>query len=199
MTKIEFLSILREQLSGLPEEDIRQSVDYYNEMIEDQIEEGVSEAAAVERIGPVEEIVSQILMDRPRQEPACVPQKSRSRNVWKMAALLIGSPIWFPLFITAAVLIFTMFVLLWAVVITLYAAVLAFAAGALGGLIQCFICVFSGYPAKGVLLLGMGLICAGLTILLFYGTNQIMKWAVQLGKNFLTYIKSRTTRKGVIQ
>ena len=35
MNKIEFLTVLRERLQGLPEEDINKSIDFYCEMIDD--------------------------------------------------------------------------------------------------------------------------------------------------------------------
>ena len=40
MTKTEFLEQLKNSLTGLSEEDIKKSVDYYEEMIDDRMEDG---------------------------------------------------------------------------------------------------------------------------------------------------------------
>jgi uncharacterized membrane protein len=63
MNKQEFLESIRSQLRGLPEEDIEKSLDYYAEMIEDRVEDGLTEEEAVEAMGTPEEVASQILMD----------------------------------------------------------------------------------------------------------------------------------------
>ena len=63
MTKREFLSRLNEGLSGLPQEDAAGRLAFYSEMIDDRIEDGLSEEEAVAGIGPVEKIVAQIIED----------------------------------------------------------------------------------------------------------------------------------------
>ena len=47
MDKESYLARLREALRGLPEADIAESLAYYTELIEDRMEEGLSEAEAV--------------------------------------------------------------------------------------------------------------------------------------------------------
>ena len=56
MTKTEFLEQLKNSLTGLSEEDIKKSVDYYEEMIDDRMEDGIAEEEAVGGLGTVEEI-----------------------------------------------------------------------------------------------------------------------------------------------
>ena len=63
MKKQEFLAVLRDRLRGLPQEDIQRSVDYYSEMIDDRMEDGLREESAVAALGSMDEIVSQILME----------------------------------------------------------------------------------------------------------------------------------------
>ncbi len=43
MNKQAFLTQLRKGLSGLPQEDIEERLAFYSEMIDDRIEEGLSE------------------------------------------------------------------------------------------------------------------------------------------------------------
>ena len=65
MTKQIFLTKLREGLYGLPQNDIEERVTFYSEMIDDRMEEGISQEDAVSEIGDVQNIVSQILMETP--------------------------------------------------------------------------------------------------------------------------------------
>ncbi len=61
MTRLEFLSTLEKRISMLPENDIKKTVDYYGEMLEDYGEDGLDTDAAVEKMGGIEKIVSDIL------------------------------------------------------------------------------------------------------------------------------------------
>ena len=65
MTKIEFLLSLNNRLSGLPQNDVHERLNFYSEMIEDRIEEGLSEQEAVMAVGSVDKIVAQIVADIP--------------------------------------------------------------------------------------------------------------------------------------
>ena len=65
MTKMQFLMSLHDQLSGLPKEDVEQRLNFYSEIIEDSMEEGLSEADAVTALGSIEEIVAQIIEETP--------------------------------------------------------------------------------------------------------------------------------------
>ena len=65
MTKHDFLELLEEKLSGLPEKELAERLPFYGEMIDDRMEEGLSEEEAVAAIGNVEDIVSQVLEDTP--------------------------------------------------------------------------------------------------------------------------------------
>ena len=58
MTKIEFLLALSERLSGLPKEEKLERLNFYSEMIEDRIEEGLSEEEAVAAVGTIDELIA---------------------------------------------------------------------------------------------------------------------------------------------
>ena len=56
MTKQEFLDRLRRSLAGLPLEDAEERLAFYDEMIDDRMEEGLAEEEAVSSFGTPEEI-----------------------------------------------------------------------------------------------------------------------------------------------
>ena len=65
MTKLEFLEGLEKGLSGLPKNDMDERIAFYIEIIDDRIEEGLSEEDAVSKIGKIDEVISQIIADTP--------------------------------------------------------------------------------------------------------------------------------------
>ena len=47
MNKLEFIAELRDRLSGLPQGEVEERLSFYSEMIDDRMEDGVSEKEAV--------------------------------------------------------------------------------------------------------------------------------------------------------
>ena len=60
MKKREFLGVLQRELYNLPQNELEEQLAFYSEMIDDGIEEGLTEDDAVAKIGSVSEILSQI-------------------------------------------------------------------------------------------------------------------------------------------
>lgn len=197
MKKSDFLSALQENLYGLPKEDIEKSLDYYSEIIEDKLEDGLTEEEAVEALGTAEEVAEQIFMDA--SLPKIIKTKvkpSRPLKIWEIVLLILGSPVWLSLLIAAAAVLFSIYIVTWSIIISLYSAVLAFAVGAIGGIVGVAICICIGNPVQGVFMLGAGLVLAGLTVLSFLGCNQISKYVIILSKKCLMLIKSCFIKKG---
>lgn len=171
MKKKEFLDALSRGLSPLPKRERDERVNFYREMIDDRIEEGIPEEEAVAGVGTVDGIVSQILSER----PAVVKEPRRSGAGGKVGLILLlvlGFPVWFPIllsvFVTVVSVIFSLFVTLWAVE-------LSFAAGAIGGVGSFFVLLFSGQVAPAFFTLGAALVLGGLAILLFFGAVAATK------------------------
>ena len=188
MNKYEFLAQLRKQLELIPEEDARASVDYYAEMIDDRMEEGLSEEAAVAAIGDVKEIARNILAETPAEE-----KKPRKISGWVVALLVLGAPVWLSLLIAAAAVVFSAWVSLWSVVISLYAVMVALGAASLG----CLAAGFVAMRMPGTLFVGLGgaMVCAGLCIGFFLLSNLAAKGMIALTKLTWKGIKRCFNRK----
>ena len=65
MNKQEFITKLKAMLTDLPEKEINDRIDFYSEMIDDRIEDGLTEEEAVKDIGTVEEVAKQIINEIP--------------------------------------------------------------------------------------------------------------------------------------
>ena len=198
MNKSDFLTELRKSLNCLPEEDIEKSVDFYAEMIDDKMEEGLTEEEAVEETGGVDEISAQIIAEIPlsRLVKARVKPK-RALKAWEIVLIAAGSPIWLSLLVAAAVTVISVYASLWAVIISLYAVVLSFGAGGLAGIVGAAACPFlsNGNAAAAVMSLGAGLVCAGLAVLSYLGCFEITKGMIVLTEKALCALRSAVIGK----
>ena len=186
MNKQQFLTEISSRLKGIPEHDIKKSLDYYSEMIADRMEDGLAEADAVSAVGSVEEIVSQILSE---STPLILPKTRRTPKIWEIVLLILGSPVWLPLLLAAAIVILAVYIVIWSVIVTLYSIDLSLAAGGVLCTASAFILIASDYTVQAVLFFGTGLILAGISILLFFGFNQITKYTVILSKEIFVLLK----------
>ena len=165
MTKMQFLMSLHNKLSGLPQNEIEERLNFYSEMIEDRIEEGVSEEEAVAQIGTVDEIAEQIIADIPLTKIAKEKIKPKRRiKAWEIVLLILGSPLWLSVLIAIFAVIFSFYVCLWAVIISLWASFVAIIGGAFGGIASGVVLVLNKNGLTGILLIAAGLVCAGISI-----------------------------------
>lgn len=196
MNKQEFLAELRKGLTGLPQVDIEERISFYSEMIDDRIEEGLSEAEAVSAIGPVSEVVSQILADTPiRKLVKEKVQPSRTLRAWEIVLLVLGSPIWLSLLAAALVIILSLYAVLWSVVISLWAAFGSVAGCAIGGIVAGIVFAMGGNGLTGIAMIGAGIFCAGLSIFLFYACKAATKGTIILSKTICLGIKRCFVKK----
>ena len=196
MTKLEFILALHDKLSGLPQEDVEERLRFYSEMIEDRMEDGLSEDAAVAEVGNVDEIAGQILSEIPFNRLITEKIKSKRRlTAWEIVLLSLGAPVWGALLVAALAVVFSLWASLWSVVVSLWSVFVSAAACAFGGVAGGLIFVISGNTLPGVAVIGGALVCAGLSIFLFYGCKAATKGAVWLTKKFALGIKKCFLKK----
>lgn len=197
MTKLKYLLALEKAISDLPQEDIEERLTFYSEMIEDRVEEGLSEEEAVAQIGSVEEIAAQILAEHPLQEIIRTdPGEERKWKTWQIILLVVTSPIWISLLIGAVSSAVSLYICLWAVVISLWAVFGSLAACAVALPAAGIVFLFTGHSHSAVAVIGAGLVCAGLAILCHFGCEWATKGAVFLGKKAVYGIKCLIKGKG---
>ena len=190
MNKIEFLTVLRERLQGLPEEDINKSIDFYCEMIDDRVEDGMSEAEAVDALGNIEEIISQILSEV--SLPKLVKEKvkpKRALKAWEIVLLVLGAPLWIPLLAAVILTVLAIYLSVWTVIISLYAVDLSIAVSGLACIGVAVALLFDGQFVPAGVVFGAGLVCMGLSILLLFAFNLVTKGILWVSKKVLLGIK----------
>lgn len=197
MGKQEFLAELQNKLYGLPQEDLDEHLSFYQEMIDDRMEDGRTEEEAVAELGSVDEVASQILSEIPLSRIVKKKVKSgRTMKIWEIILLILGSPIWISLLIAAFAILLSLYIVLWAFLICVYAVDLSLVAAAVACIPGAVIALARGNGAAAGLIFGGGLVCAGLAILLFFGCIGLTRSVIKLSKKILIGIKSLFIKKG---
>ena len=198
MNKHEFFDALRRALAGLPAAEIEKAVNYYNEVFSDHLEEGKTEESIVASLEPVAVIARRIIDETPMH--TLIKERARAirtgNKTLNLLLLILGFPLWFPLLISILAVILSVYLVIWSLILTLFSIVLALALSALV-LIFGSPLGFGASPIAGFLMIGGGLICAGLTVFAFlialYGSRALIRLTGYLARK----IRSLFLRKEV--
>ena len=193
MNKEQFINAVRQRLTGLPKADVDRYLDYIREMIDDRMDEGMSEEEAVAMMGSPEYTASQLLMDIPAPAARLEQPRSREMKPWMILLLVLGAPLWLSLLFGAVSAIFAVVIGALGALFGLYCAAGGLVIGGIAMLAGIF--AIASMPellfllSAGCLLIGIGLLmglgCYFLTIQLI----RLFRWAY--GK-----FRERFSRKG---
>ncbi len=159
--KKKFLKELRRRLRTLPKEERERTVSYFEELIDDAVEEGKTEEAAVADLGNPAEIAADILGE------ANIPKKKKL-SAGTIVLLVVGSPIWLSLLVAAVCIVFSVVIALYSIVLAILVTAVALVVSGVAtfGYTVCY--YIWQYPtASSVLILGGSLVAIGLDLLLF--------------------------------
>lgn len=201
MNKLTFLARLEKLLKGLPKKERETHLSYYQEMIDDAMEDGCTEEEAVIRIGSPGEIAEQILSE---QETTMKPVSAVKKIILTLL-LIIGSPLWGSillaaaalatgLLITALMLVLCAYIVIWCLPVATGALSLSCLMLAVVSTIGAFP-IFSGNAALGVLQFGTGILSAGIFILAGWLTLFLGKYFISVTVRFSRWLKHLFTRK----
>ena len=201
MRKQEFIYQLWKKLSDLPKEEVEERLSFYGEMIDDRMEDGLSEEEAVAAIGSADEIASLIIEEIPLNKIVRERIKPKRRlRAWEIVLLVLGAPIWIPMLVVVPLSVtVSLYAVLWSAVVALWAVFVALVASAAVGLICGVGFSFVNSPAVGISLIGVSLICAGLSVFIFFGCMGATKGAALLAKKIVLGIKNLLVKKEAAQ
>ncbi|MCL2695203.1 MAG: DUF1700 domain-containing protein [Clostridiales bacterium] len=193
MLKHEFLNLLDAHLAQLPLAERQKSLSFYAEMIDDRVEDGMTEEEAVAALGDISELAKQILLETPWQTLIKTKMPRRQWAAWEIVLLIAGAPIWLSLLVAFFAVVFSVYVSVWAVIISLFAAIFSIIVAGLVLVIASFVAIASGPWWVTLLGAGLALIGAGvLTFMAMVGFSKVLiKGTVLMGKG----IKSLFIRK----
>ena len=185
-------------MPALPDDEQRKTIMYYSEMIDDRIEDGMTEEEAVAALGPMGAIIGDIISDmsvvtaiqtRINSEKKKKNRKKPSGLV--IALLIIGSPIWFSLAIAAACVVFALVITVLALAFSFIVVVLSFFLSALLGVVSGVLRIANGMYAAGLCTIGLSFIFAG-------GAMLLIRPAFTFKRFVINRIRSFKIKKSVI-
>ena len=188
MNKIDFLTELEKKLKGLPKSEIDSRISFYDEMIDDMVEDGKTEEQAIQEIGGVDGVVEEIAKDIPLSTLVKEKMKPKRRiSGLEIALLIIGFPLWFPLVLTGIILLFVGLLLTWVFVLVAYAIELSFLVYGPASIVAFF--MFLSQGDMYLIHLGMGLVSIGFAILMWYVCKYLTKITFLFNKKLLLGFK----------
>ena len=197
MTKQDFLSQLKARLRGLPNEEIEQRIIFYEEIIDDKIEEGFEEERAVESLGSLDDVINGILAEIPLSVIVKKRIKPKRKLAgWELGLIIAGSPIWAVLLISLFAIALSLYASFFAVVISMWAVVVSFAAAAVSGVAMLFVGLAVGKAPMGFAMLGAGLFFAGFTVFAYFAAEWLAKSFVKITVKIPTLTKRFFMGKG---
>ncbi len=197
MNKEQFLLALYDALRGLPVEDVERSIAYYREMIDERVEDGMSEEEAVAALGSVDEIAEQILSEVPLH--ALVRERvtdgRQTLPAWEIALLVLGAPLWFAFGVTALSLLFAFYVTIWALVLAFGAVAIALGLAGVAGVLFCVPAFLRAGFGALLTSLGGGLVCGGIATTFLLALRGMVKGTIRLSGRIWLWAKSLFVRK----
>ena len=195
MNKSEFVELLRKGLAGLPLSEIEERVIFYSEIIDDRMEEGMSEADAVFQVGDVYDIVDQIKSESAQSKPAKSAKPKKALGAWEIVLIILGAPVWLSLLIAVFAVILSVYAAIWSVIVSLWATFGSLIGCAFGGIVIGIGNIYKGNYIVGAALIGAGIVCAGLSIFLLYACKAATNGIVWLTKKIAVGIKNCFVKK----
>ena len=192
MKKEQFLRDLGLRLSSLPYADKKRSLDFYSEMIDDRIEDGISEEEAVKKMGTPAFAAEKILTDLPITTLARARVRG-SRSTFSIVMIILASPIWisllaaaFSIVVSVFAALFSILAVIFSLIVTLWALEAAFALGGAAGIITCPLAIlFAKNMPLAFMMLGGGFVLIALAIFLYYGAIYATKGLLYASKGVL--------------
>ena len=144
MNKQEFLSALQQELSGIPQNDKEERLNFYSEIIDDRIEDGLTEDQAISELGTIQDIVMQTMSEISLTK--LVKEKikpTRTLRAWEIVLLVLGSPIWLSLVIALCAVVISLYAVIWSLIVSLWAIELSLAVcsvcGIFASVVLCYL------------------------------------------------------------
>lgn len=190
MNKTDFLNEIKNGLNGLSQADIDKALDFYKEAIDDRMDDGMSEEEAVKDLGDPKEIANDVLLTTPL--PKLIKAKTkpnRSLRAWEIVLLILGFPLWFPLTLTAMILVFVVYVVLWSLIIAFVATLVALIISGIAVIILSITGLFTSGFIQTLAAVGAGLVAIGLGLLLIIPVKIACKGLIVAIKAFGRWVK----------
>lgn len=187
MNKEQFLELLKNNLTFLNQNDVKVHLDFYDKLISNRVDEGITEFEVVKDLGDITDIITLIKKNYGNEveaENEVIQQNDNTTKNGKKSILfviisILGFPIWFPTISTIAVLL-----------VFLIVGIFVFTMGGLQMLLSTFSMLNSPIPT---IIFNVGLSCLFISLGLLF--IPLSKYYFKFTKN--CYVKFKTYIKGI--
>lgn len=190
MTKQEFLAALEQRLQAIPDDERKRTIAYYDESIDDRMEDGMTEEEAVDSLESIDTIVQRIMKDTPLKTIVKTKvERKKKLETWQILLIIFTCPFWFPIGIGGVSVMFGLCMAVIGVSIGLFATVLGLCGGGVAAVVGGILTCVSRGPAYGLMMMGAGFCCVGAGIFILLGSIALVKGVVFLIKKFIQWLK----------
>lgn len=184
MNKTQFCALLGNKLKPyLSPKEMYKTLNFFEEMIDDRIDEGLSEEEAVSQLGDINIIVDQILDEHNIE-------KKQTKLVWRFIPRELGfiiTVLLFPAWITIFSLIASLFIVILSIIFSIVLSIIAiFIGGILLILKSPFYLIYERNISYFLDTLGFGFVNTGIGLIGIYWLIKIYKKSRQNGINIRT-------------
>lgn len=191
MNRQQFFNELNTLLNQLPKKERNKTITYYNELINDYIEDGLPEEVAIAKLGNLQSIANEILLDNGKTPNS---RSSSGSKIFIAILLVLGFPLWGSILLAGALLLLSFYIILFCPILVFGICSIAF----FGSSIVCIIVtplIIMENLAYSLVQLGVGIFLLGLSIVFACLTIQITKYIVKtssfIWKKLLSVFKKR--------
>ncbi|WP_040194707.1 DUF1700 domain-containing protein [Clostridium culturomicium] len=171
MSRVEFIEILNFELGAIKKIEREKFITYYEEIIDDYMENGFEEEEVIDKIGNPKIIAKNILSE---QDTVNIKVPLTNSKVINMILLIIGFPLWGSLLFAGLMLILSGLILVWCIPFTTGVGALAFFAAGLYSIVATPF-MMADVLSVGVVQLGVGVGFIGVSFLLAMATMYLCK------------------------
>lgn len=165
MTRDEFIKQLEQQLSCLSTTGKNEAIQFYEEAIDDRMEDGLSEEDAIRALGHPQEVAEAILDNLPAI-PQAIAKTKRTSTALLWVLVILGSPVWLSLLIASSAILLSAYICLWTAVLCIWIGALALFIGGIAGFGLAIGGIAVTYPLYAVAMLGCGMAAIGGALLI---------------------------------
>lgn len=195
MSKAEFLSELELSLHSMKDNEKSKFITFYDEMIDDYVENGMTEAEAISKIGTPKKIAVELLENN---DSVKLNLPLPGNKLFNIIITIIGFPLWGSLLLTFILSILCVYILIFCLPVSTGAATVGFLAASIIGIIGSpFVIAHS--LSTGLMQLGIGIASVGISFFLGLITIALYKKFILVNKSFNAYLKKLWKKKVVIR
>lgn len=186
-----FLDSLKSNLAGLPEPEIEEALNYYEEYLYDALDEGKDIGEMLSQMDPPEKIASMIKAETSIRKARKSPGLGNYFKVIKYALANMTKPF--------AILLFSLFVIVtYGTAITLFCGVIALAAGvvviSVGTIYEAFK-IPAEFVAEIIGTIGIGLFAAMICLLTAFGLYKLYKLFIKISSILVGLILNKSRKQ----